>query len=153
MKNGKQSTGMALIVLSLLLVPAPALSQNVVDQREDLMEASGEAVKAIRDAAKQKDYAILQTKANEIVANMGKVLELFPKGSTSENAHPDIWVKWDEFSKHPGRVSAAAEGIAKAAAAQNDAEIAAQVKALGGMGSGACGGCHLSFNKKRMKKQ
>lgn len=152
MKNSMQPTATALVALSLLLIPAPALSQDVIEQREKLMEASDKAVKAIRAAAKEMDYATLQVRAKEIMENMRKVLDLFPKGSLSENAHPDIWEKWDEFSKHPGRVSAAAEGIVRAAAAKDDAQVLAQVKALGGLGSGACGSCHLSFNKKRMKK-
>ena len=154
MKNSMLSTPITLIALSLLLIPTPGLPQDVIEQREKLMESNDKAVKAIRAAAKEKDYATLEVKAKEIMDSMGTVLDLFPKGSISEKseAHPDIWDKWDEFSKHPGKVKEAAEGLAKAAAAKDDAQINAQVKAIGGLGSGACGGCHLSFNKKRMKK-
>lgn len=154
MKQSMLSTTITLIALSLLLIPAPGLTQDVIEQREKLMESNDKAVKAIRAAAKEMDYATLQVKAKEIMESMGKMLDLFPKGSVSEksNAHPDIWDRWDEFSKHPEKVNAAVEGLAKAAAAKDDAQIQAQVKAIGGLGSGACGGCHLSFNKKRMKK-
>jgi len=143
----------ALLALSLL-TPTPALPQNVIEQREKLMESSDKAVRAIRAAAKEMDYATLQVRSREIVEQMGKLLPLFPKGSVSEKslAHPDIWEKWDEFTKHTDRVSAVAERLAKAAAAKDDAQILEEVKTLGGLGSGACGGCHLSFNKKRMKK-
>lgn len=154
MKKSMLSTTLALTALSLLLIPTPGLPQDVIEQREKLMESNDKAVKAIRVAAKEMDYTTLQVKAKDIMDSMDRMLDLFPKGSISEksNAHPDIWDRWDEFSKHPGKVREAAEALQKAAAAKDGAQISAQVKALGGLGSGACGGCHLSFNKKRMKK-
>jgi cytochrome c556 len=148
------STAMTLAALSLLPLPTPGHAQDVIEKRQKLMESNNDANKAIRAAAKEKDYATLEVKAKEIMDSMGTLLDLFPKGSISETseAHPDIWDKWDEFSKHPGKVKAVAEALRKAAAAKDDAQINAQVKAMGGVGSGACGGCHVSFNKKRMKK-
>lgn len=154
MKNIILSTTITAIALSLLLIPTLGYAQDVIEKRQKLMESNNDANKAIRAAAKQMDYATLEVKAKEIRDSMDMVLDLFPKGSISEQseAHPDIWDKWDEFSKHTGKVKAVAEALRKAAAAKDDAQINAQVKAMGGLGSGACGGCHLSFNKKRMKK-
>lgn len=154
MKNIILSTTITAMALSLLLIPTLGYAQDVIEKRQKLMESNNDANKAIRAAAKQMDYATLEVKAKEIRDSMDMVLDLFPKGSISEQseAHPDIWDKWDEFSKHPGKVKAVAEALRKAAAAKDDAQINAQVKAMGGLGSGACGGCHLSFNKKRMKK-
>ena len=154
MKHSMLSTAIAVIALSLLLIPTLGYAQDVIEKRQKLMESNDDANKAIRAAAKVKDYATLEVKAKVIMDNMGTVLDLFPKGSISETseAHPDIWDKWDEFSKHPGKVKAVAEALRKATAAKDDAQINAQVKAMGGLGSGACGGCHVSFNKKRMKK-
>ena len=154
MKHSMLSTAIAVIALSLLLIPALGYAQDVIEKRQKLMESNDDANKAIRAAAKQMDYATLEAKAKEIRDSMDTLLDLFPKGSLSEEseAHPDIWDKWDEFSKHPGTVKAVAEALRKAAAAKDDAQINAQVKAMGGLGSGACGGCHVSFNKKRMKK-
>jgi cytochrome c556 len=154
MKNSMLSTTITVIALSLLLIPTLGYAQDVIDKRQKLMESNDNANKAIRAAAKEKDYATLEVKAKEIMDSTGTVLDLFPKGSISETseAHPDIWDKWDEFSKHLGKVKEVAEALQKAAAAKDDAQINAQVKAMGGLGSGACGGCHLSFNKKRMKK-
>lgn len=143
-------TAMAL----LLLFPEPGIAQDVIAKRQDLMESADEANKVIRAAVKQMDYATLEAKAKEIADSMATVPELFPKGSITEKseAHPDIWNRWDEFRDHARKTRDAAEGLRKAAAARDDAQISAQVKAIGGMRSGACGGCHLSFNKKRMKK-
>lgn len=154
MKKSMLSTTITVIAFSLFLIPALGHAQDVIEKRNKLMESTNDALKAIRAAAKEKDYDTLEARAKEIMDNMGMVLDLFPKGSLSEDseAHPDIWVKWDEFSKHPGKVKEAAEGLRKAAAAKDDAQVVTQVKAIGGLRSGACGGCHLSFNKKRMKK-
>ena len=138
-----------------LLLPALGHAQSVIDKRQQIMEDNDEANKAIRAALKEKDYATIEAKAKLIADSMGPdLLNLFPKGSLSEKseAHPDIWTKWDQFTKDLTKVRDVAESLRKAAAAKDDAEVSAQVKAMGGLGSGACGGCHLSFNKKRMKK-
>ena len=148
------SATMALVVLGFILIPTLGHAQGVIEKRQKLMESNDDANKAIRVAAKEKDYATLEVKAKEIMDGMDTLLDLFPKGSLSakSEAHPDIWEKWDEFTKHTGRVKEAAAALQKAAAVKDDAQISAQVKAIGGLASGACGGCHLSFNKKRMKK-
>lgn len=153
--KSRLSTTITFVALSLLLIPTLGYAQDVIEKRQNLMESNNDANKAIRAAAKAKDYATLEVKAKEIMDGMDTLLDLFPKGSISDDseAHPDIWVKWEEFSKHPGKVKEAAEALRKAAAAKDDAQVNAQVKAIGGLGSGACGGCHLSFNKKRMKKR
>lgn len=153
--KSRLSTTITFVALSLLLIPTLGYAQDVIEKRQNLMESNNDANKAIRAAAKAKDYATLEVKAKEIMDGMDTLLDLFPKGSISDDseAHPDIWVKWEEFSKHPGKVKEAAEALRKAAAAKDDAQVNAQVKAIGGLSSGACGGCHLSFNKKRMKKR
>lgn len=155
MKNGSLSACSTLLATCLLLIPVQGFAQDVIMKRQDLMDSTNEANKAIRAAAKQKDYATIEDRAQEIAEYMRGLHELFPKGSLSEKseAHPDIWSKWDEFRKHQGIVLETAEAMRKAAAAKDDTQVTAQVKAMGGLGSGACGGCHLSFNKKRMKKK
>jgi cytochrome c556 len=86
------STAIAVTALSLLLIPALGYAQDVIEKRQKLMESNDDANKAIRAAAKVKDYATLEVKAKVIMDNMGTVLDLFPKGSISETseAHPDI---------------------------------------------------------------
>ena len=146
---------LTLLASFLLLLPMLGQAQSVIDKRQQIMEDNDAANKAIRAAVKEKDYATIEAKAKLIADSMGPdLLNLFPKGSLSEKseAHPDIWTKWDQFSKDLTKVKDVAESLRKAAAARDDAEVSAQVKAMGGLGSGACGGCHLSFNKKRMKK-
>lgn len=156
MHESKLSIPLALLSLLLFLLPAVGHAQGVIDKRNKIMEDMNEAIKAIRAAAKEKDFAAVEVNAKQIADSTGPdLLKLFPKGSVSEKslAHPDIWEKWDEFGNHLAKVKDVAEALRKGAAAKDDAEVAAQVKVLGGLGSGACGECHLSFNKKRMKKK
>lgn len=154
MKKAIRLSGLIFMALFPLLIPNLGLTQDVIEKRVKLMESNLDALKAIRVGEKEKDYATVQIKAKEIVDNLSKVLDLFPKGSISEKseAHPAIWEKWDEFSKQSVKTRATAEALRKAAEAKDEAQINVQVKAIGGMTSGACGECHLSFNKKRMKK-
>ena len=150
------SIRLALITLALLLPPAIAYAQSVIDKRHQIMEDTFEALKAIRAAVKEKDFATVEAQAKQIADNLSPgLLKLFPKGSVSEKslAHPDIWEKWDEFGDRLAKAKNAAESLQKAAAAKDDAEVNAQLKAVGTMTAGACGECHLSFNKKRMKKK
>ena len=122
--------------------------EDVIDKRKALMKANNEAVsKAIKKAVEEKDFATVETKAKEIMGNMDKVPDLFPPGSTSEKsrAHPDIWVKNDEFRKRAANAKKAAEGLSKAAAAKNEAEVEVKVKELGNTKEGACGDCHKMF--------
>ena len=112
------------------------------------MKANNEAVsKSMKKAAEEKDYGTIEVKAKEIMGVMDKVPQLFPKGSTSEKsrAHPDIWVKNDEFRQRAANAKKAAEGLMKAAAAKNEAEVNVKLKELGNNREGACGECHKVF--------
>ena len=151
----KQSVPSMILAGACLLLPALGQAQSVIDKRQKVMETQDEANKAIRAAAKEKDYATIEAKAKEIADLMNPgFLELFPKGSVSEKseAHPDIWEKWDEFGRQAAKMREVADDLRKAAAAKDEVKVSAGIKAVGGLGSGACGGCHLQFNKKRMKK-
>jgi cytochrome c556 len=119
-------------------------------KRRQLMESNNDAAtKDISRAAKQGNFAEVQIKAKEIMENMDKLLELFPKGSLSEKsrAKPEIWDRWDEFSQEPGKVKKAAQALADAAKTKDEAEVNAKLKALGD----ACASCHNSFRAPRKK--
>src|SRR2546427_5502924 len=111
------------------------------------MKSNGEAAKAIKAAAEAKDYATIEAKAKGIMGNGDKILDFFPKGSTQgkTKAKPEIWDKWEEFSKNPVRVKKAASELADAAKAKDDEAIAVKVKALGD----ACGSCHKAFRAEK----
>jgi cytochrome c556 len=137
------------MILGFLFTGSSVLlaQQEVINKRKALMSANSKAAKAIENAANEKDYATVELKAKEIMGNLDTVANLFPKGSTSEKsrAHPDIWVKTDEFKNRLTDARKAAEGLNKAAAAKNETEVNAKVKELGNTREGACGACHKMF--------
>jgi cytochrome c556 len=156
MHKSNLSMRVVLFGLALLLPPAVAYAQSVIEKRYQIMEDTFEALKQVRAAAKQKDFATIETQAKLIADNLSPgLLKLFPKGSLSDKsvAHPDIWVKWDEFGQSLEKTRGVAQALQTAAAAKDEAGVDKQIKALGGMSQGACGDCHLSFNQKRMKKK
>jgi cytochrome c556 len=138
----------ALFVLSLS--SRVSAQEDVLKKRKDFMDANYDALKAIKKAVEAKDYPAVATKARYIMGNMDHVLEFFPKGVTSEKsrAKPEIWEKWDQFSKIPVKVKDVAAGLAKAADAKDEAAVQTEFKALGSESpfrSGACYECHKDF--------
>ena len=134
--------------IATLLVSSHLYAQaDVSDKRQKLMKSNGEATKAIKAAAEAKDYATIEAKTKDIMSNGDKILALFPKGSTQgkTKAKPEIWDKWEEFSKNPAKVQKAASELADAAKAKDDAAITVKVKALGD----ACASCHKVFRAEK----
>ena len=139
---------LGIVTLGGLLVSTQIFAQeDVISKRKALMSSNGKDAKAIADAAKEKDYATIETKAKDIMSNLDAVVSLFPKGSTSEKsrAHPDIGVKNYEYKNRAANARKAAEALSKAAAAKNEAEVNIKVKELGNPREGACGDCHKLF--------
>ena len=136
-------------LLSLFICAELFAQADVIEKRQKLMKSNSAAAKAIKKGVEEKDYATVELKAKDIMGNMDQVLDLFPKGSTSEKsaAKPEIWEKWDEFSKKPAGVKKAAEELMKAAAAKDDSALEVKVKALGG----ACKSCHEPFRAEKKK--
>ena len=122
--------------------------EDVIEKRKAIMRANNDAVsKSIKKAVEEKDYATIELKAKDIMAGMDAIVNLIPPGSTSEKsrAHPDIWVKTDDFKNKALAARKAAEALSKAAAAKNDEEINVKVKELGNNRDGACGECHKIY--------
>ena len=136
-------------VLALFISAEVFAQQDVIEKRQKLMKDNGAAAKAIKKGVEEKDYATVEAKAKDIMGNGDKILDLFPKGSTSEKSRalPAIWDNWDEFSKNPGKVKKAASDVADAARAKDDAALPGKVKALGE----ACGACHKNFRAEEKK--
>ncbi len=138
-------------LLSLFISSQLVAQADVIKERRALMKGNSKANKAIKKALKKKDYATVEAKANEIAANMDKVPDLFPKGTTSEKsrAKAAIWEKWDKFDKKRIAMKTAAEELAGAAKVMDGDKVASLVKGFGRK----CGSCHRSFRKKKKKKK
>ncbi len=145
-----------LTVLSLFVSSQLFAQQDVVKKRKNFMDDNYDALKAIKRAVPEKDYATIQIKAKHIMDNMDKLVDYFPKGSMDDSrALPVIWEKWDEFSKLPLKVKDVSGALAKAAADKDDKKLQAEFKALGPDGpfrSGACYQCHKQFRDNTKKK-
>ena len=131
-----------------VVIASQVFAQEEIEKRRLLMETNNDAVvKALVKAVKEKEFAEIQVKVKAIMENMDKLTDLFPKGSISEKsrAKPEIWEKWDEFTKNPGIVKKAAQALADAAKAKDEEEVNAKLKALGD----ACNVCHKSFRAPR----
>ncbi len=142
----------ALAGLFLLTGAFQAVAQDgVIEQRRKLMKSNSKAWKAVRKAAKKNDYATIESKAKIIAANLDKIPDLFPKGSTSEKsrAKPAIWEKWDAFNQKRIAVMTGANELAEAAKSKDEQKVSSIVKGLGKK----CGSCHRSFRKKKKKKK
>jgi cytochrome c556 len=142
------SFGAAIIVLSLCFTAELFAQADEIQKRRLLMENNNDAVvKALVKAVKEKDFAEIQVKVKGIMENMNQLVTLFPNGSISEKsrAKAEIWEKWDEFTKLPGTVKQAAQALADAAKAKDEAEVDVKLKALGD----ACNVCHKSFRGPR----
>jgi len=132
-------------VFAALLFSTQVFAQ--ADKRQALMKNNNAAAKAIKAAVEAKDYTTVEAKARNIMSNADKILGFFPKGSDTgkTRAKPEIWEKFDEFSKNPGKLKAAANELADAAKAKDDAAITAKVKALGAV----CSNCHKAFRAEK----
>ena len=139
-----------LCLLSLVFSSQVFAQEEQIQKRRLLMESNSDAAaKAIKKAVAAKDYPTVELKAKEIMGNMDNLPDLFPKGSLSakSRAKPEIWERWDEFSKHAGNAKRAAQDLADAAKARDEEGVNAKVKALGA----ACKGCHEPFRAEKKK--
>jgi len=137
-------------LLSLFISSQLLAQEDVVKKRKAFMDENYDDLKAIKKAVEQKDYGTIELKAKDIMENMDKLVDYFPKGSVTEKsrAKPEIWEKFDEFKKLPPKVKDVAGSLAKAAAAKDEARVQTQFKALGSESpfrSGACYECHKDF--------
>jgi cytochrome c556 len=144
----KLLTGAICGLFAMVVTAEVSAQQDVIDQRKGLMKSSSAIVtKDLKSAVEGKDYATVGVKVKELTENLDKASKLFPKGSDSgkTRAHPDIWTKTDEFQKKMANFQNAAAALGKAAAAKDEADVAAKLKALGNTKAGACGECHKVF--------
>lgn len=158
MDQSKLLWGGLVVLLTIFISSQLFAQEDVIKKRKAFMGSQYDNLKAIKKAVAEKDYTTIEVRAKDIMGNMDKVVDHFPKGSISEKsrAKAEIWEKWDEFSKIPGRVRKVAGGLAKAAAARDEAEVQVKFKDLGSESpfrSGACYECHKDFRVSPPRKK
>lgn len=127
---------------------AHAQTGDVVATREAGMKATAKNAKAIKTALDAKaDLTPLASNAQEIAAWGHKIPSMFPPGSDTgkTEALPAIWTNKADFDKHAGDLSAAADKLAVALAANDPAAAKAAFTDTGAV----CAACHRGYRVKK----
>lgn len=125
---------------TLLPISAFADDQDVRDYRVHVMKAMGEQVAALNQITKGKAPAgdvVTQAEVLSVTAGMAKIA-FTPKVLGGESK-PEVWDKWDDFSKRLDEMVAAAADLAKTA---KQGGVAAVTPKLSGL---SCKGCHDEY--------
>jgi len=124
------------------------LPPGPIRDRHELMEKIGDDAETIGNALKSGKHDPIAKAAEDIHASSGKILPLFPKGSTDpkSRAKPEIWDNWDKFEKLSKELEQKSADLA--AAAKSGGDVGAAAKAM----FGNCKSCHDDFRKPEEKK-
>ena len=128
-----------------LLIPALALA-NVQEEREDLMKDTAGVMKKLAPVFKGEaafDGAMVAALGEQAAGNFSKAKELFPEGSAEGRALPIIWEQHEKFNSTFDEGIAAAQAVAAAGAAGDEAAFKEAFMAMGG----SCKSCHETFRK------
>ncbi len=131
------------VALSVGGMAAAVVAADAVHDRQQAMEAVGDAMKALGAIARGKapfDAEVVKTNATTIADNLKKASELFPEGSGGEKskAKPEVWSDAAGFEKLMKEAHAAAVAL------QSVSEEEAFGPALGALGS-SCKSCHEKY--------
>jgi cytochrome c556 len=132
----------AAIVLAGAALPGSAFAddQDVRDYRSHVMKSMGEELAALNQIAAGRAAAAdaaVHAEVLRITAGLAKVAftEKIPGGQSK----PEVWSKWDDFSKRLDEMVAATTDLAKTAKQGGAAAVTPKLNALG------CKGCHDEY--------
>src|SRR5215510_10110195 len=125
--------------------------KDVIAFRTYLMENIGDNAKEMNDKVKAGKIKQAKVNAQAIALHSTRIVDLFPKGSTSETsrAKEEIWQKWDEFVKDSETFRTEVDQLALVTAEGKANEAREQVKKV----FGACKNCHDSFRTPEKDEQ
>jgi cytochrome c556 len=125
------------------------LPAGPIRERHELMEEIGKQAKALNGALKASDTAGVAPPAEAIARLAGRIVKLFPEGSTNpkSRAKPEIWQKFDQFEALAGQLETSSSALAVAAKAGAD------VQALAAKVMKTCKGCHENFRTPKKDEQ
>ena len=132
--------------------PAQAHGDEMPEDRHDLMEGLGEAMRTIKRVVQGRAPAEKAAEAAALIAaEAPRIASVFPPGSGRE-AYPGseskdaIWERWDEFVAAADLLGEKAAALQTALASGDPSRVGA---AFGDLGKNGCGGCHRRFREKR----
>ncbi len=144
------AAGVALGILAGTAAPSLALEPGeAIALRQAMMKSIGAHMAAIKAGIGTGNGKMVAAQANALAAMAPTIPYAFPKGSGSgagkTRAQANIWTEWDKFKGVTMTLQAEAVALAKVAATNDKAKMAAQFGKMAKMG---CGGCHGSFRAK-----
>ncbi|MSP41552.1 MAG: cytochrome c [Deltaproteobacteria bacterium] len=140
-------TGAVFGFMTLAISTQVFAQADVNEKRQNLMKNQSATAKALKAAVEEKNYAVVEVKAKDIMGTADGIVAAFPKGNTTgkTKAKPEIWEKSEDFGKTAKSLSKVAGELAAAAKAGNEAEVGVKFKALGD----TCGSCHKQFRAEK----
>lgn len=117
------------------------------EARETAMKTMGGSMKAIKDTVGANGPAAdVVTPAKKIAEIAATIPTLFPEGSDAEDdeASPEIWANWDDFTAKAKALETEAGMLASAAEGGDMATVSAQFEKVGA----TCGSCHKAYRVK-----
>lgn len=125
------------LVGGLLPISGFADDQDVRDYRANVMKTLGEQFAAINQITKGKAPATDLATHAEVLSMTARTAKIaFEPKVEGGKSKPEVWAKWDDFSKRLDEMNAAAADIAKTAKAGGVAAVTPK------LGSLSCKGCH-----------
>jgi cytochrome c556 len=125
----------------------------IVDTRQGVMKSQGKDISAIKAYIDDKaDLASAQAAGADLVTQVGKIPDLFPKGTGMAEfpgkswAKPAIWTDGDKFTAQE-KTSADKAGVLSTALKGGDKAMI--TAAFGDMGKNGCGACHEAYREKK----
>lgn len=118
--------------------------QDVRDYRANIMKTMGEQFGALNQIAKGKAPAADIAAHAEVLSITAKTAKVaFTPQVTGGRSKPEVWEKWDDFSKRLDEMVAAAADVAKSAKQGGAAAVAPKLSSL------SCKGCHDVYREEK----
>jgi cytochrome c556 len=137
----------------LYVVVARADDAATLDTRIATMKSQGKDMAGIKAYIDDKaDLASAQAAGGDLVIQVAKIPDLFPKGTGMTQfpgksyAKDAVWTDWDKFL---AQAKTANDKAVALNAALKGGDKAAITAAFGDMGKNGCGACHEPFREKK----
>ena len=130
---------LAIAVMALSPVARAADPSDVIDYRQHAMKSLAEQLASLNMTLQGKAPAenmVLHAQTLAVVASTA--LKAFEDKVPGGEAKPDVWAKWDDFSKKMNELAANTAELAKVAQSGGAAAVQEKLKA----GAMTCKGCH-----------
>ena len=137
----------------LYVVVARADDAATLDTRIATMKSQGKDMAGIKAYIDDKaDLASAQAAGADLVTQVAKIPDLFPKGTGMTQfpgksyAKDAVWTDWDKFL---AQAKTANDKAVALNAALKGGDKAAITAAFGDMGKNGCGACHETYREKK----